>query len=225
VGKKPKSLVRRLSKWGKRWSGLFGIVMAAAAICVGCYQAWLAHETTKMSVRPHIRVAAYFEGPGKRTGLYLTNLGLGPATLTKLTLGMNGQTFDLMQPHGQEVAVKTMGLDSFCVAIIAPEPGVVIKANEEAPLVSSTTSPMVPLCSLQLMKAISKQDIKVQAEYSSMWDEKLQSTQNIDLDLTKTIEPVQNFIQAALAAQVPAPTGNPPKHGRPSPALIPQAAK
>jgi len=177
----------------------------------------LSRETAIRSVRPHMRVASYVEGPGagKKTGLYLTNLGLGPATLTKLSIEMGGQTYDLMQPHGQEIAVQAMGLNSLCVVIVAPEPGTVLKVNEEGPLLASTSSPIAPLCALPLMKALDKRDIKVHFGDTSMWDEKIEDSQSIHLDLDEAIGIVQAVIQTALAAPTPAPAGKPSARGGP----------
>jgi len=168
-----------------------------------------------------MRVATYFEGAGqgKRTGLYLTNLGLGPATLEKLSLEVGGQTYDLMQPHGQEVAVKAMGLDSLCVMIVLPQPGTVLKVNEEGPLLATTASPIGPICAVPVMEALDNREIKVHMVYSSMRDERIEDSQTIHFDLKQDIAMLKALIQTALAAQPPAP--NPAKRGNPQQASSP----
>jgi hypothetical protein len=65
------------------------VVIAVAALAVSGYQSWLARDHNRRSVRPALQFASSWRA-GSTAGLQLSNVGLGPALVTKSTVWLDG---------------------------------------------------------------------------------------------------------------------------------------
>ena len=68
----------------------WGAVIGAAGLGLAVYQAWATRTHNRHSVRPLLNLGTSFRS-GSRAGLLLTNVGLGPAAITKTILTFDGK--------------------------------------------------------------------------------------------------------------------------------------
>jgi hypothetical protein len=171
-----------LSNWGNRWSGLIGILVALVAVAGTWYSGLISREHNMLTLKPNIRFAHYLEGEGRKNGIYIFNLGLGPARLTKLSATINGDSYDLLGFGGQRTALKAMGAELYCFLDTPPEVGTILKVGDEQPLFAKTNAKSPEACSFLVAIALMKQPIELNAEYLSHYDQKLSAHQIIEID-------------------------------------------
>jgi hypothetical protein len=156
-----------IADWLRLYSGFFGFVIAVLAMAGTWYQGVIAREHNELSVRPSIRFGHYFEGAGKRNGVYIENFGLGTARITQLSVRINSGTFNLLKTGGARDALRSMGADLYCFLDINPEVGTMLRAGATEPLLAGSMS---PLCHLQIARVLAKQPLELHVSYLSPYD-------------------------------------------------------
>jgi hypothetical protein len=85
----------------------FVVSIAALGVSIAAYQVSsaqrdIAHshleavrKHQQLSVKPNVRVVAYFEGQDRRNGIYITNVGLGPAIIKSVQIIDSTTTYQL----------------------------------------------------------------------------------------------------------------------------------
>jgi hypothetical protein len=87
------------------------------------YQSGITRQHNELSVKPTLRFVPYLEGDGRRNGIYIANVGLGPAEVTGLKLVVAGQHYDLMEKGSHRTVLRTVKANLFCFAESQPVPG------------------------------------------------------------------------------------------------------
>lgn len=181
--------VRAVADTLKRYSGVANFLIAFSAMAATVYQGWLTREHNRLSVKPHIRFAPELEGKGKRNGLYIANVGLGPATLTALEIGVKGQRYNLLVPGGLRAAIKAMNVDLKCFSDIQPEVGTVLKAGDFEPIIIPSGPVLEPdPCPAIVALTLMNQSIEVYAAYESFYEQKFETRQVIAVDKGALLE-------------------------------------
>lgn len=168
---------------GGSLAGWPSFAVALLAMAATAYQGWLTREHNRLSVRPNVRFAAYMEGAGHRNGIYVENLGLGPAILSSLNVDVSGQSFDILKPGGQRAALKSMGAELLCFQDIAPEPDTVLKPGDPQPFMVLTNAPIQQACLPKILAALGYHAIRIHGTYKSAYDETFAVDQAIRIDL------------------------------------------
>ena len=165
--------------WIRLSYGFFGIVIAVLAMVGTWYQGVIAREHNELSVRPSIRFSYYFEGEGKRNGVFIENFGLGTARITQLSVQINSGTFDLLKTGGARDALRSMGADIFCFLDINPEVGTMLRAGATEPLFAGSRA---PICNLQIARMLAKQPLVLHVRYLSPYEKTIEDRQTILID-------------------------------------------
>ena len=125
---------------------------AALQVKVAADQNEAAERHNKVTVAPLIRVIPYAEGKGGRNGLFVSNVGLGPATISgfSATAGaINASGFEA--DHWPEI-LAAAGAIPMCFATGWPRAGSVVRAGEELPLVYITRAEGFETCHAEMIK-------------------------------------------------------------------------
>lgn len=199
----PRRLHLELQRWSiaaRRWSGLIGIAVALVATLGTWYQGALMREHNRLSVAPRLRLVPYLEGEGRRNGLYLENVGLGPAELVALRVTTTERTYDLMQPGSQRAVLQGLHADLRCFAETQPEPGVYVKAGSTEPLFVATAATAMPGCLWNVANTLMRHALEVEAEYRSMYLQSFTLRQRVRVDANAF---------TSRGVQAPAPVSRP----------------
>ncbi len=179
---RPKTRLARLSSWGRRWSGLIGIVVAAAAMAGTWYQGFISREHNELSVKPSLRITTYLEGEGGRTGMYLVNSGLGPGELLGLTVSVGDKMYDLLVPGEERRLIRDFGVNLLCFQDTQPEAGSILKPTEEGPLLVITRAKILPSCDGAIALAFMTRSFEFDMKFQSLYGRVFQVKQAVQID-------------------------------------------
>lgn len=178
----------------KPYSGVANFLIAFSAMAATVYQGYLTREHNRLSVRPRIRFAPELEGKSKRNGLFIANVGLGPATLSVLELSVKGQRYDLLVPGGLRAALKAMNVNLICFSDIQPEVGTVLKAGDFEPIIIPTAPVVEPdPCPAIVGLMLMNQTIEMHAVYESFYEQKFETRQVISVDKGALLERLKSI--------------------------------
>lgn len=147
--------------------GACAIFISVLALMVSIWQGMVAREHNRLSVTPKLISTPQLEGKGGKNGIYLSNVGLGPAFIQKAYLRVNGKQYNLGAnpwPH----ALEEVGLKSLCFATSWLPSGAALKSQEEVALIAVTRADL-GACYLEAMKLISSNEISINIIYESMY--------------------------------------------------------
>jgi hypothetical protein len=98
------ALVQRIAHWictfvqhmGAQISTL-ALIISVGALIVSTLQYRVVRKHYRLSVRPHVNFTFILEGgTAERNGIYLANLGLGPAIIKALSVEVGGKSYNAM---------------------------------------------------------------------------------------------------------------------------------
>ena len=144
----------------------------------------------RLSVKPNVRVVAYLEGQDLRNGIYITNVGLGPAIIKSVQIIDGTTTHQLPGLDPWPLILANMHLDSLCFLKGHPIPDSVIRPGEELPFVAKTRAGRID-CDLPVASLVAKNSLRFKVAYESMYEEpfKFESTAVINnLEVLQIIE-------------------------------------
>jgi hypothetical protein len=170
------------SQWGSRWAGLIGIVTALVATTGTWYQSGIARQHNELSVQPKLRFVPYIEGDGRRNGIYIANVGLGPAEVTGLKLVVAGQHYDLMNKGSHRGVLQAIQANLLCFAESQPVPGFHVKAGDLEPLFVSANNALFNRCHQLVALALMNQPFEFELAYRSIYGRAFTQVQTVSLD-------------------------------------------
>lgn len=153
--------------------------ISTLALGISLWQGWALIEHNRLSVRPHVTGTPYLEGPGARNGLYLVNLGLGPAILDSATISFDGTDYDLSTDFWED-ALVAIGVEPVCFIRSWLPVGAAIVVDQEIPLLATNGSNM-PLCLHESLKLLTEHRIELTLEYGSLYGETLSGLETLEL--------------------------------------------
>lgn len=115
--------------------GFVSFVVAIVSCFATIYQGYLMREHNRLSVSPRLKLIPYLSYKNQN-GIYLTNSGLGPAIITKITVRTDGKIYDNFDTNIWPNVITALNLDSSCFMNAYPSPGAIIKNGESAPFIS-----------------------------------------------------------------------------------------
>ncbi len=153
--------------------------ISTLALAISLWQGLALIEHNRLSVRPHVISTPYLEGPGARNGLYIANLGLGPALLDSATISFDGTAYDLRTDFWEE-ALAAIGIEPGCFARSWLPMGAAILVDQEIALLAMQDG-SVPLCLHESLKLLTEHRIVVALEFGSLYGEQLSVEQAFEL--------------------------------------------
>ena len=155
----------------------FGI--SSLALAISLWQGWALVEHNRLSVRPHVVSTPHLEGPGARNGLYIVNLGLGPALLGSASISVDGTAYDLSTDFWED-ALVAIGIEPGCFSRSWLPVGAAILVDQEIALLAMQDV-SVPLCLHESLKLLTEHRIEVALEFGSLYGEQLSMAQPFEL--------------------------------------------
>jgi hypothetical protein len=171
-----------LSQWGSRWAGLIGIVTALIAAIGTWYQGVITREHNELSVKPELRFVPYIGSDLRKSGIYITNVGLGPAKVIALRLKVAGQQYDLMQKGSQRAALRGINANLLCFTESQPVPEFHVKVGDFEPLFISANKIPLNNCEESVAKTLMSQKFEFDIKYLSMYDREFPRYQEVVVD-------------------------------------------
>jgi len=148
------------------------IGLSACAVITSLWLGWTALEHNRLSVRPLVLGVPYLEGPDERNGLYLKNVGLGPAIIKSASISLDGKRYDLTGDIWQD-ALISIDVEPLCFRTARLPLETTIQVGQELPLLSMRSSSSVALCLHESIKLLSEHQIHIALEYQSLYGENL----------------------------------------------------
>jgi hypothetical protein len=143
------------------------LVLSISAFAVSWTQAISQQRYNSLAVRPHVAVIAGIWPGGQKTGLYLTNVGLGPAMLKNIRIKVGGQEFEGFGRSPVYQALRAAGLNSQCFVRSWPEEDSWLKSGDDYPLMAET-SPGTPECLHEALKLMTVVDMTIEVDYEGL---------------------------------------------------------
>lgn len=187
VGKRQSKWGRRLhaaSQWGSRWAGLIGIITALVAAIGTWYQSGITRQHNELSVKPKLRFVHYFEGDGRRNGIYIANVGLGPAEVVGLKLLVAGQHYDLMEKGSHRAVLRAVKANLLCFAESQPVPSFHVQAGagDLQPLFVSTNKTLFDGCPEKVALTLMHQPFDFEITYRSLYGRAVTEPHTVTID-------------------------------------------
>jgi hypothetical protein len=124
----------------------------------------------RLSVRPRVRIVPYLEGPGYRNGIYIINVGLGPAIIKSVQIMDGSTTYQLTELRPLIQLLRNMHLNSRCFQKASPLVDSVIRAGEETPIIARTRRVDTD-CDIPVVSLVAKNSLRFKVAYESMYEE------------------------------------------------------
>jgi hypothetical protein len=130
----------------------------------------------RLSVRPHVVITFTLEGgTGEKNGIYIANLGLGPAIVKALSVEVGGKSYDAMDRRVWRNIFRDLTIVPGCFRQGWAQPGNAWKPGDEIGLLTVTHAnpPVVNgrSCHIELLKFLKIEGLKVRMQYESMYGE------------------------------------------------------
>lgn len=143
------------------------LVLSISAFAVSWTQAISQKHYNNLAVRPHVAVIPNVGGEGQKNGLYLTNVGLGPAMLKNIRINVGGQKFEGFGSSPLSQALRAAGLNPLCFIRSWPNEGAWLKAGDDYPLMAQSRA-LMPQCGKEVLKLMTIADMTIEVEYEDL---------------------------------------------------------
>jgi hypothetical protein len=155
-------------------------VAAVTALCVSLASAlfaWWQVDVTqthnRRSLMPIIQVTPYLEGPSGRNGLYLTNDGLGPATLVDFQVKAGDLVVTGLDEDRWPQLLTAAKLNPNCFSTAWPRRNATIRPGVETPLLQLTKAAKSEVCFGEALKLAAGPGLQIQIDYDSIYSERV----------------------------------------------------
>ncbi len=159
------------------WVSCVAVVISLISLSLSYVQLASArdmNEATKkhnmVSVRPKLSITPHAQGPDGKNGIYISNDGLGPAIITGFSVTTKNGRFDTLGSSSWEEILGISGINRGCFSVGWPDSGATLHVGFEIELLEISKSAS-NRCSLEILKLVSRDDIKIEIDYSSFYEE------------------------------------------------------
>jgi hypothetical protein len=153
-------------------------IAAVLALCISVAAALFAWEQVevsrlhnRLSVAPILHVTPHAEGKSGRNGLYISNVGLGPALLKAFKVSSGSEVAQGFESDRWVELLAAADINPACFATGWPRSDTAIKAGDELPLIFLTKSEGVDGCYGELVKLIGGNGVDISITYESVYGE------------------------------------------------------
>ena len=149
---------------------LAAVVISIAAASISFWQLDLMREHNRLSVRPYLMITPHLTA--KKSGLYLSNEGIGPGIITSFTVRVGDKQFDGLGDSRWPAVREKARLNPECFAKGWPTEGAAVRPGNDIVILEPTKSTQFgPLCLLQMSLFLQRNDVFVEMHYESLYKE------------------------------------------------------
>jgi len=132
------------------WTTIILALIALIALCFSIDQGCETRQYYRLSTVPQIQFYAQLSTTEKDVGVYVDNVGLGPASIKSIIIGINGKYYDISSLNEVVDAAHALGLKGYPFRVRTFFKGTYIKANERCHII------IVPVKAIKNGKALEK---------------------------------------------------------------------
>ena len=148
----------------------FAVLISFVAAGFSGWQLKDAREHNRLSVKPIINITPYLEAEGGRSGVYISNQGLGPALIKSMNVTVDGETFGGQAQNVWPDILSRAGTEPLCYKHGWQIQGSVLKVGEEEAILAPTEADL-PYCNALAMIFQLQKDITIKINYESIYKE------------------------------------------------------
>lgn len=148
---------------------ILALVISVAAAIFAWQQVDVSQRHNRVSVAPLLQLTPHAEGKTGRNGIYLSNVGLGPAIMTGFSVSTGAIVASGFSSDRWAELLQAAGGNPLCFATGWPREGAAIKAGDELPLVYITKAEGVESCYAEIVKLMAGPGLQVSVEYTSIY--------------------------------------------------------
>ena len=145
------------------------LVASILAVIFSWQQNNITEEHNRLSVKPILQITPMVEGDNKRNGLYLSNVGLGPAIIKGFEVRTKSHNISGFESDKWDIVLKAVSLRADCFATGWPTDNATVKADDEIPLLSITNSDNRDRCLLEMIGLVGGEEINITVTYQSIY--------------------------------------------------------
>ena len=164
----------------KNQQGLFEIALPTLALVISIASAVFTWQQVDkhnhISVKPLLQITPYAEGKAGKNGIYLSNVGLGPAIISGFTVASSTFEVSGFSSDRWVEILRAAQVDPMCFATGWPREGATIKAGDELPLISLTKAGGAERCYAEMIKLMGGAGVKASIEYHSVYEDVQKTT-------------------------------------------------
>ncbi len=145
------------------------LVASILAVVFSWQQNNITKEHNRLSVKPILQLTPMVEGGNKRNGLYLSNIGLGPAIIKEFEVRTKKVVASGFSSDQWKLVLDSVGLKHDCFAPGWPTENTAIKASDEIALLGITTSDMRDRCMPEMIGLVGGEEVLITITYQSIY--------------------------------------------------------
>jgi hypothetical protein len=123
----------------------------------------------RVSVAPLLQLTPHAEGKGGRNGIYLSNVGLGPAIIRQFSAQSGNTAVSGFSSDRWPEVLSAAGVNPSCFATGWPSERAALKAGDELPLAYITRAEGMDACYASMVKLMAGVGVQVFVEYESLY--------------------------------------------------------
>jgi len=170
---------------------VLAIFLSFTALIVSFWQASISQKAVSLSVQPFVQITPYLEGPGGRNGIFIANIGLGPAVFLDATIQINGKETSITEDNWQSL-LQEIKVNDLCFSKSWLPKGSGLAKEKEVPIISLGRTDS-PACTLDLITLLGQNNISIKLIYKSMTNDFYEKTEI--LPGSNIIKDVQRALQ------------------------------
>lgn len=149
---------------------LAAVVISIAAASISFWQLDLMREHNRLSVRPYLIITPNLAA--EKSGLYLSNEGIGPGIITSFSVRVGDEQFDGLGDSRWPAVLEKARLNPECFAKSWPTQGSAVRPGNDIVILEPTKSTLFgPMCLLQMSLFLQRNDVFVEMHYESLYKE------------------------------------------------------
>lgn len=166
-------------------------IIAVLALCISIIAATFAWQQVeisrvhnKLSVTPLLYITPYAEGKSGRNGLYVSNVGLGPAIINNFSVKAEGVVASGFESDRWPEILTALHINPTCFATGWPKRQSAVKAGDELLLLNITKADGADACFTEIIKLIGGKGVELTIGYESIYGDKKLVSENSKINST-----------------------------------------
>lgn len=145
------------------------LIASILAVIFSWQQNSITKEHNRQSVKPILQLTPMAEGDGKRNGLFLSNVGLGPAIIKKFEVSTKNNNVSGFESDKWDSILTAANVKADCFATAWPTNNATVQVDGEVPLLSITNSDNHDKCLPEMIGLVGGDEIQVKITYQSIY--------------------------------------------------------
>lgn len=150
---------------------VLALFISVIAAVFSWQQVEVARVHNRLSVTPTLHITPYAEGKTGRNGLYVSNVGLGPAVIKEFSAKSGQVVASGFESDRWPELLAASNINPLCFATAWPRRESAVKAGEELPLLFLTKADDGNSCYVEMIKLIGGRGVDVEIRYESLYGE------------------------------------------------------